>query len=88
MLSSCPSVPNDEREKSQPMVNGGVNHIIKADHSEDLSAVPETQLLDTSANKAKGQLGSSGALSSRRPPTKRAGSIVSRDLMRNEHSFQ
>jgi len=33
--------------------------------------VPETVLLDNSANKSKGQLGTAGALASRRPPTKR-----------------
>ncbi len=35
-----------------------------------LNAVPETELLDTSANKSKGQLATSGALANRRPPTK------------------
>ena len=50
------------------MVNG--TDLIYASREEDLNAVPETELLDVSANKTKGQLGNSGSLSSRRPPTK------------------
>ncbi len=52
---------------ASPLVlNGGI-----APHAEvNLNAVPETPLLDTSASKTKAQLGHSGALANRRPPTK------------------
>ena len=60
---------------TSPVVNG---HGSADKFVEDLSAVPETQLLDISASKDKAQLANSGALASRRKPTKpRSGSVVS-----------
>ena len=43
----------------------------------NLNDVPETPLLDTSANKGKAQLASSGALANRKPPTKTGALTVS-----------
>jgi len=39
----------------------------------DLSVVPETVLLDITANRNKGQLSNLGSIASRRPPTKSTG---------------
>ena len=44
--------------------------------SADLNAVPETVLLDVSANKTKGQLSNTGSIAARRRPSKQSSSPV------------
>ncbi|KAL3855250.1 hypothetical protein ACJMK2_014466 [Sinanodonta woodiana] len=50
----------------------------------ELEAVPQTTLLDTSASRSKGQLGSAGGLAARRPPTKKLKSSDSSESEKNE----
>ena len=59
---------------SMRIVNGGG---VSLSTEINLNDVPETPLLDTSANKGKAQLASSGALANRKPPTKTGALTVS-----------
>ena len=60
--------------ESTRIVNGGD---VSSTAQINLNDVPETPLLDTSANKGKAQLASSGALANRKPPTKAGALTVS-----------
>ena len=60
--------------ESTRIVNGGG---VSLSTEINLNDVPETPLLDTSANKGKAQLASSGALANRKPPTKAGALTVS-----------
>ncbi len=57
--------------ETRHIVNGGdISPVAAARMRVNLNDVPETPLLDTSANKNKAHLASSGALANRRPPSK------------------
>ena len=60
--------------ESTRIVNGGD---VSLPTEINLNDVPETPLLDTSANKGKAQLANSGALANRKPPTKAGALTVS-----------
>lgn len=55
--------------------------------SADLSAIPQTSLLDVSANKTKAQLSNSGSIASRRKPTKQSPSPISSAVSHNSLCF-
>ena len=57
-----------------------MNGQLESMHARDtttLSAVPNTELLDNTANKDKGQLATTSALVTRRPPTRKNSTGVS-----------
>ena len=74
--SDLPSeLPSDYQESSDLQSSLHNGEVTRSEVS--LNAVPETSLLDTTANKTKGHLGVSGALAHRRPPSKFQATTVS-----------
>ena len=83
-LQGAPPAPNQQQD---PVLAGSVEFtsestlqdsspVIAADDIFN-KAVPDTELLDTSANRGKAQLANVSALASRRPPTKKTAASVS-----------
>ena len=73
VVSAAPRRP----APSMPTVNGSISPTETTKQAANiLNAVPETPLLDTSANKSKAQLVKSGSLANRNPPSKASSHTV------------
>ena len=66
-----PSAP--PRKPPQKLLNGSSSK--STAEVVALNAVPQTSLLDTSANKSKAYLANSGALAARRPPSRKSSGV-------------
>lgn len=71
--------PNKRPAPSPTKVNGASSpeELVERQATQVLNAVPETPLLDTSANKNKAQLVKAGSLANRNPPSKASSHAVS-----------
>ncbi|KAJ8320723.1 hypothetical protein KUTeg_002310 [Tegillarca granosa] len=83
-VSDALSVSSDSTEIDDVIVKPDVNQA----ESNLNDVVPETELLDTSANRTKGQLASAGVMAARRPPTKRNKSLEGEDGTENETKIE